>query len=168
MKQIVIEKVNMLPGTLNPNTFYLVSQTTIPGFASRKFLDLYLTDKDGTVVYSNANVLDTMSLINDIYTKANSENGIVQISGGFTLPGLQFETSPVITYNVDAISRIDYLSGNYKTFTYVDGKVSEINYFIFSLRDNNGLPLPLKKQKVIVYNQEGKIAHIDESIWFLE
>jgi hypothetical protein len=40
-----------------------------------------------------------------------------------------FEINPVFSYTSGNLTRIDYDSGNYKTFTYADGALSVLTYY---------------------------------------
>jgi|JFJP01.1.fsa_nt_gi hypothetical protein len=77
------------------------------------------------------------------------DTGPVGPSGdGFT------ESNPVFTYTDGLISRIDYLSGNYKVFTYVDSVLTQLDYVMGSTT----------KRKTFNWTNDGILANIVEII----
>lgn len=64
------------------------------------------------------------------------------------------EKSPSFTYAGDHVSRIDYVSGNYKTFTYVSDVLTQVDY----VRPGN-----TTIQKVFTYNPDGSLDFITQT-----
>ena len=63
------------------------------------------------------------------------------------------EKSPLFTYTGGLLTRVDYESGNYKTFTYADGQLSQSQYIRFGVTIT----------KVFNYNLDGSLASITET-----
>lgn len=65
------------------------------------------------------------------------------------------ETNPVLTYNLDlTVSRIDYASTNYKTFSYTSGVLNQIDYIVGTAT----------YRKTFNYNPDGTLASVVETI----
>lgn len=63
------------------------------------------------------------------------------------------ETGPSLTYTSSILTRIDYDSGNYKTFSYTGGILTQIDYVV-------GL---VTTRKTFNYNLDGSLASIDHT-----
>jgi len=64
------------------------------------------------------------------------------------------ESNPSFTYTDGVVSRIDYLSGNYKVFTYVDSVLTQLDYVMGSTT----------KRKTFNWTNDGILANIVEII----
>ena len=64
------------------------------------------------------------------------------------------ETGPSLTYTSSILTRIDYDSGNYKTFTYASGVLTQLDYVVGAVTT----------RKTFNYNPDGSLASIDQTV----
>lgn len=70
-----------------------------------------------------------------------------------TLGGPLVETDPVFTYSGGRVSRIDYASTNYKTFTYdLEGRLTQLDYVVGATTT----------RKTFNYNLDGTLASVEQ------
>lgn len=64
------------------------------------------------------------------------------------------ETNPIFTWSSGKVTRIDYLSGNYKTFTYnASGILTQSDYIIGATTT----------RKIFTYNADGALSYITQT-----
>ena len=67
--------------------------------------------------------------------------------------GAAAEIGPALTYTGGVLTRIDYDSGNYKTFSYINGVLVQLDYVV-------GI---VTTRKTFNYNPDGTLASIDQT-----
>ena len=128
-------KVDVLPPVLEGSSIYF-TKDNITGY-----MTLYMTNDIGTVTYRTHTRSDVMNIINDFVE--NTQRLYIK------------ESSPIMSYTNGRLSRIDYASGAYKTFTYnPNNSVTQVA----SVRPQFTLT------KTMVYNVDGSLHQITQAI----
>ena len=128
-------KVEVLPPVLEGSSIYF-TKDNITGY-----MTLYMTNDIGTVTYRTHTRSDVMNIINDFVE--NTQKLYIK------------ESNPVMTYTNGRLSRIDYASGAYKTFTYNPNN---------TLNQVASVRLQFTLTKTMVYNVDGSLHEITQDI----
>jgi hypothetical protein len=128
-------KVDVLPTTLESSSIYFTKDN------STGYMTLYMTNDAGTITYRTHTRSDILNIINDFVD--------------YTQRLYIKEHSPIMSYTSGRLTRIDYASGAYKTFTYnPNNSINEVS----SVRPQFTLT------KTMVYNVDGSLDRITEVI----
>lgn len=128
-------KVETLPAVLEGSSIYFTKDN------NTGYMTLYMTNEAGTITYRTHTRSDVLNIINDFVE--NTQRLYIK------------ESNPIMSYTNGRLSRIDYASGAYKTFSYnPNNSVNQVQ----SVRPQFTLT------KTMVYNVDGSLHQITQAI----
>lgn len=110
--------------------------------------------KSSATNYDTSWLLPDLNWLTDVSLSTGKDGEMLVYDGVADVwKNAESEKSPVMTYSGGDLSRIDYASGNFKTFTYSGGNLSQLVYTLAGRTIT----------KVFTYNIDGTLASITQT-----